>query len=215
MRLIKMLGLAAIAALAAMAFVGASSSSAAALKAESCKGGKLPQECKTASVGTKFTATTSTVKLSNAFITNTCHGTVEGEIKDAESAEGAGEADKILANVTNATFTECSFTEAKGLGFPWVMETWDSLFLASKTGRILNASVEFPKIGCKFAEDATHTVILTWANAEKSKVTLSGSMKRIGGSEFFCGNEGAISGEYQVSSVTDPGLADAGNVQIL
>lgn len=177
--------------------------------------GKLPQECKTASVGTKFTATTSTVKLSNGTITNTCKGTVEGEVTDAESAEGAGEADKIQAKVTNATFTECSFTSAKALGFPWILETWDTLFLASNSALILGASVEFPSIGCKFAEDATHLIKGTWANAEMSKVTLSGSMKRVGGLEFLCGSEGTISGEYQVSAVTDPNLAKSLNIQIL
>src|SRR5262245_29315885 len=116
MRLIKMLGLAAVAAVTAMALVGASSASAT-ITAQSCmtKGG----ECKTASNNTTFTATGTEVKL-KAAITNTCNNsTVAGTITDNSSS---GAADPLTASLTSASFTNCNFaTTSEQL--PWALTT--------------------------------------------------------------------------------------------
>jgi hypothetical protein len=214
MKFVKAFGLAVAAAVAAMAFVGASAATAATIHAESCMV-KTPTECKTASIGTTFVAKTiagAKAKLSNGFITNECDSTVEGKITGNAST---GSANTLTAEITNATFTPCSFTEVKVLKLPWTLETNETLFLKSSTGLILGAEVDFPKIGCKFSEDATHTVVATWTNANMSSLKLSGSMKRTEGIEFLCGNEGAISGSYEITSVNDPALAESLNIKIL
>jgi hypothetical protein len=204
MRIVKMLGLA-CAACALMVAVGAASASA--LTVTSCEG---TANCKTTAVNTTFKATSSNVKLSNGFLTNTCSSELAGKVTDVSSTSGS---DPIDADITSASFSPCNLAPVHVAGLPWTLTTNSVEFPKGKVSGV-HVTLTVPFVGtCTFAQDATHNITLTWTNASKSTVTLGGALIKTSG-PAGCGSEGAISGTYTISSVVDPGYAKANNLVI-
>jgi hypothetical protein len=205
MRLIKILGIVVSLALAVAAVVGISAASAAPITAKTCMNAGGTTECATTEKGTKFEATGTGVKLANEVLTNTCASKVVGEVTDAESAG----ADPVEAKITEAKFTGCdnaSVTEEEVATAPWKMVTTGNLFAEGNMGEVTGAKVTltaFLFFTCTYKEDATHLINLTWTNASRSEVKLSGTMKWVGGSggEGLCGSQGSISGTYKVAKI--------------
>jgi hypothetical protein len=218
MRIIKTIGLTSTLALVVMAL---GSSSASALAVESCHEPAL--SCKEASVGTTFTAMSSVIKWTNAFLTNTCESEIEGEITDPLSA-GAG--DDIDLEITAASFSNCdnySIDIDESLAspdnvLPWLITTNLSLFNGSQTfllsGGVALTVLETAVGECLYRETASDMLKFTWANGMPSSNKLEGGLIRNDSSNFLCGLL-TLSGGYTITSVSDPGLPGASNLVVL
>ncbi len=212
MRLIKMLGIAAMMAFALTAFVGSSAASAKVVKAVLCKANE--KLCSAANLWgehvTILALSTKAVLLGSLPVTCHSHTTVLAEKSDS---------DRILGKITSLTWSNCSgctevtsTTLPSGALFPGATPANATLTTSSTTVVLLK--------GCPFGIECTATattasLTLTGgtingtaqAAANKVPVVLSGNPLCGTKGEWDAGSEG--SSPYVVTEVTPKGGAGA------
>jgi hypothetical protein len=212
-KLIKMLGLAAVAATAAMAFLGAASASAGihesigfCLKNETllC----APANLVTVPAGGSILllAESKKAELTNngAFATpEVCKSNTAVETKEVMN-------NPIAGKVVELTFTECTgpCTKAEAKGLPWSGELKMPVVngaedeLIAKEGKALLSGCTFG-VSCEFGVPAGKSITLKGTDgAEGAIFNAAGiSLSLITGNEFLCGNTGKWTAEYKATGV--------------
>jgi hypothetical protein len=202
--MIKSLGWAVSLAIAAIA-LAASSPAFAAIHIESCMKGT--EECKPASVGTTFEATTKKfVEEAEGKIQNECEESLKAEIVDATSEKAE---DWMEYDVSSVKFSNCTGGSVEAGSLPWEWATDKPTFEETGGGEFRRYLIA--NIFCSYIlSPPVHLVWETWDYGNPSKLLDEGILKYHSG--FPCWSLEAEQSVLTVTAVNDPKLTGATNL---